>query len=36
MAATNAGEEKELLYEFLRQQGLKKTRQKELILETFL
>jgi Fur family ferric uptake transcriptional regulator len=36
MAAINAEEEKELFYEFLRQHGLKKTHQKELILETFL
>jgi len=29
-------EEKELFYEYLRQHGLKKTHQKDLILETFL
>ena len=28
--------EKELFYEYLRQNGLKKTRQKDLILDTFL
>ncbi len=36
MAARRTDEEKELFYEFLRQNSLKKTRQKELILETFL
>jgi Fur family ferric uptake transcriptional regulator len=36
MPAKKLAEEKELFYEFLRQNGLKKTRQKELILETFL
>jgi Fur family ferric uptake transcriptional regulator len=36
MAAINVEEEKELFYEFLHQHGLKKTHQKELILETFL
>jgi len=36
MAVINVEKEKELFNEFLRQHGLKKTHQKELILETFL
>lgn len=36
MPAKKLGEEKELFYEFLHRNSLKKTRQKELILETFL
>jgi len=36
MPAKKLAEEKELFYEFLRRNGLKKTCQKELILETFL
>jgi Fur family ferric uptake transcriptional regulator len=36
MPAKKLAEEKELFCDFLRRNGLKKTRQKELILETFL
>jgi Fur family ferric uptake transcriptional regulator len=36
MPAKKLEEEKELFYEFLHRNGLKKTHQKELILETFL
>jgi Fur family transcriptional regulator, ferric uptake regulator len=36
MAIKRLDEEKELFYAYLRQNGLKKTHQKDLILETFL
>jgi Fur family ferric uptake transcriptional regulator len=36
MAGRKLTEEKELFYTYLRQNGMKKTRQKDLILETFL
>jgi len=36
MAGKKLDEERQLFYEYLRQNGLKKTRQKDLILETFV
>jgi Fur family ferric uptake transcriptional regulator len=36
MAGKKLDQEKQLFYEYLRQNGLKKTHQKDLILETFL